>query len=1190
MSGAPPHDRSSENATTRVAVSAGDPTSDATDRTETGASTASLADPVDTGAEGPARGTPIDHFVVKRCLGEGGMGRVYLARDSVLGRPVALKIIRPDRVAPEQVQEFLREARLTAQFIHPHIVVLHAVGQYEGQPYLALEYLDGESLRERIAKRTLTAPEAMRVGLGVANALAEAHRRGITHRDLKPANIVIPTDGRARVLDFGVAGLCSPVGPGGSTPPPMGSPETRQHGIKGTPAYMAPEQWRGAPPGSPMDVWGLGVVLYESIEGRRPFVPREGMGLLRWSHVFDPDVQPNPMQADVPTSLRDLISACLQKQPDQRPTAQQAVGQLEVMLAGVRTGVAAPEGPFRGLEPFDERHASVFHGRDDDISAFVERLRTLPVLPVVGRSGAGKTSFVQAGVVPRLREQGAWVVIRFRPGNAPFVNLARHLLSAPSTTGLGGAPSDEMLMRPADGDIDALVADLEAAPGRLNLRLNNLARDLNMRVLLLVDQLEELYTHVDDAAARCRFAAMIAAGADDPADPVRVAFTVRDDFLGRLAECQPMQRVLGQVTVLRSPGEEALREILLAPVAGMGHAYDDPALVDEMIDQVQGAAACLPLLQFAGQMLWQRRDPDRRLLRRADFTQMGGVAGALATHADGVLDGLSPRLLDIARTLLIRLVSPEGTRRLLGREEVLDGLAPEAPEILARLTASRLVTARRDRNDPDADSVIELAHESLVSNWAQLAHWIDETREERALLGELEQVAALWHRRGRRVEETWYGDALRDTRRRLERVSAPVPETVAAFIQASRRADRRRWIRRGLTVGGVAAMLIGVLLVGQRMLATIDDTVEDIGRFELHLRPFDWDPKTLTARPVAPSELPALAWNLYAPNGSRSGEPLAVRRTPVAPLTDGPPGRREWVETRGGAAVLEIVGRGRSGQRCAPSRIDLRRLPGARARERSPGLQIHVGFPTCQATYAGTVDIPAGPFVRGGRSDPPSSFPDYVDPERKIDLPEFGIDRTEVTNAAYRPFAEMASQTGRAAPVYPNVDDPLYAHAGDPDRPVSNVDVHAAEAFCRFMGKRLPSSNEWEKAARGGLYLDAHQREPNPHPRRNFPWGTAALTSLANLDGPGDGYEGVAPVGQFPHGASPYGVLDMAGNVYEWTGSPRSTTSAATRRLIRGGNWGSPPELEHHSISYQNWREPAYHDHGIGFRCAIDGP
>ena len=151
-------------------------------------------------------GAMVDHYKVVRLLGRGGMGEVYLARDTKLGRKVALKVIHPSHFGSEEAAErFLLEARATARFSHPNIVTIYGSASTEGHPYVALEYLEGQTLRQRMEERRLGVREALRFGLSIAEALAEAHGNKVLHRDLKPENVLIPRDGRLRVVDFGLA-------------------------------------------------------------------------------------------------------------------------------------------------------------------------------------------------------------------------------------------------------------------------------------------------------------------------------------------------------------------------------------------------------------------------------------------------------------------------------------------------------------------------------------------------------------------------------------------------------------------------------------------------------------------------------------------------------------------------------------------------------------------------------------------------------------------------------------------------------------------------------------------------------------------------------------------------------------------------------------------------------------------------
>ncbi len=771
-------------------------------------------------------GTEVDHFEVVRRVGRGGMGEVYLARDTRLGRKVALKVIRPRTLGDERaVERFLFEARVTARFSHPHIVAIHFVGEVDGNPYVALEYLDGQTLRERLREGRAGTREALRIGLAVAEALEEAHRREVLHRDLKPENVFLPRDGRLRVVDFGLAKAARRAELAQTARQTLATLdesqtalldefETSGGAVVGTPAYMAPEQWTEDELSPATDVWALGLMLYELLAGRRPY--RGGSAVALCAAVCSPEPVPQMAAADdVPREIVELVARCLEKQASRRPTAAEVARVLRRHLHRERPGAAA-ESPFRGLLPFTERHADWFLGREAEVAAFVERLRGEPVLPVVGPSGAGKSSFVQAGVVPRLREQGRWTVLRLRPGGDPFHALAVRLgRGDEGSTRSAGSTGAETVSEPVLDSARAreLEEQLTASPRFLAYALQQVATREAGRVLLFVDQLEELYTLVDDAVVRDEFMRAVCGAADDPDGPVRVVFTLRDDFLIRLSETEEARVAFGRLTVLRSPDEQALREILTVPLQRVDHRFEDDALVDEMLAAVRGEAACLPLIQFTCAELWRRRDRDGRVLTRSAYESLGGVEGALAHHADGVIEELTPDQVRLARELLLRLVTPERTRRVLTRVHALEGLGEAAGEVLDRLVSERVLQSRRARKRERAEAEVELVHESLVGNWARLAGWIEESREELVFLAEVGQAAELWAQRGRSETEVWEGDALRDAVRRTRGLDA-VPGTIRSFLDAGlarerRELRRRRWL---LAAGFAALAVVAVLL------------------------------------------------------------------------------------------------------------------------------------------------------------------------------------------------------------------------------------------------------------------------------------------------------------------------------------------------------------------------------------------
>jgi tetratricopeptide (TPR) repeat protein len=780
-------------------------------------SSASDARPSDPPSEGAPlhRGDMVDHFRVMRGLGRGAMGEVYLARDTMLGRKVALKIIAPDLLGSEKaVKRFLFEARATARFNHPNIVTIHAVGEHQGRPWVALEYVEGDNLRERARRQRPPLRETLRIGLAIARALGEAHARGVLHRDLKPANVVIGTDGRIRIVDFGLAKAVQATDD---------DVEAGVHAISsstwlvGTPRYMAPEQWEGSDVEGSADVWALGVILFELCSGKRPFEAESTVELLR-TVCSDQPAPRLATVASVPSKLSQLVASCLAKEPSQRPSAAEVATQLEAILVPNRIAGAASEGPYRGLLPFGEAHAGTFFGREPEVDAFLERMRRQPIIPVVGPSGVGKSSFVQAGVIPRLREQEGWLVLPLRPGPRPFETLAARL-----ERGEGGGAASESAQLPTFATVEARAARLCDQPHLLALELLELARRHESKVLLFIDQLEELFTSVDDPEQQLRFLAALATAADDLDDPVRVVLTLRHDFVDRLAAAGGAASPLARFFALKSPDRRMLEAALREPAERAGYAFEDDDLVEQMIAAVQGEPACLPLLQFAARRLWEERDQDRELLLRSSYEAMGGVGGALARHADAQINALAPSQQRIARSLLRRLVTPERTRRLVPRSEALQGLGTDAESVLNKLTEARLVSVIKLRRGEDPR--VELTHGSLIHTWDRLATWVDEGGDDTRLLEEAAQAAELWDKRGRRPEELWRGEALRDAERHLSRSS--LPQAVMHFLRASHEAEqqqatRQRWVRMGSTIGlGVVALaaVLASLVFVQRQRA-----------------------------------------------------------------------------------------------------------------------------------------------------------------------------------------------------------------------------------------------------------------------------------------------------------------------------------------------------------------------------------
>ncbi len=792
-------------------------------------------------------GTRIDHFVVLRMIGQGGTGQVFLARDTRLGRKVALKLLRRETLGYfDEMEAFIKEARITARFNHPNIITVHDVLKWNERPYLVMEYLQGQTLQRRLYRQKFSPKETARIGLAIASALEEAHAHKILHRDLKPDNVIIPPDGRLRVLDFGLArlgtvareeiaraetsGELHALTPesfdGEASGIGLDGVETPKGNVRGTPMYMAPEQWRKEALSPATDVWALGMSMYQMALGRHPW---DGLSNREIALMATDDEPVELAGDDIPAELSLLIGRCLAKDPDRRPAVGKLISALEDFLQLDLRGQPEYIRPFNGLLPFDEDQHNRFFGRDAEIAVFLETMREAPVMPVIGPSGAGKSSFVQAGIVPRMHEQGRWSVLQMRPGQRPLHDLADLVLSfrgggttlSPTLKQASALPTETAAafdLERATGRRAELALEIARSPATLGLKLTEIAEREISKVLLFVDQLEELFTLSDDDRTQQLFLEALCSAADDPMGNVRVVFTLRADFMGKLALSPASRQALYDVTVLGCPTPESLEQILTRPVELAGYGYDDPELVAEMVAAVRGDDAALPLLQFVGQVLWARRDQQNKQLTRAVYEEVGGVTGALARHADALMDSLPPEQLRVAKQIFLRLVTPNGGRRTVRRSKLVDGLGDQAQEVVNRLVKERAIMARQMRKGEETDpggvhADLELIHESLIQTWGRFGRWRDENREELIFIDQVEQAAKLWDQRGRREAELWSGDALRDALRFLERLGSTAPTSVVQFLEQGDRLEQQKARKKRNSLIVAAAMLIALTMI-----------------------------------------------------------------------------------------------------------------------------------------------------------------------------------------------------------------------------------------------------------------------------------------------------------------------------------------------------------------------------------------
>jgi len=388
--------------------------------------------------------TPPEHFDgyrIQRLIGRGGMGQVHLARDLLLDRPVAIKFISAADPDPKARERFLVEARAIARLQHPNVVSIYRVGEAQGVPYLVSEYVDGQSLTR--LQRPLPWRKALSIGMGIARALAAAHRRGVLHRDIKPGNVIATREGDIKLLDFGIAKLidhantsttgtrapmvslrtapCSlppgvpsirppaPVSVRISTAPsepPTGSipcsapavhiesvpPHLTEIGhVVGTPMYMAPEVLRGEPATFRSDVYSLGAVLHQLCADRLPN---------REEHAGLRALAPN-----VDEGFAAVVDRCLHRDPAARFASGNEVRAALAQLTPEARFESVPDGnPYPGLRAFDEARTALYFGRDSEIRTVLEQMSAQGLVLVAGDSGVGKSSLCRAGVLPRVQQ------------------------------------------------------------------------------------------------------------------------------------------------------------------------------------------------------------------------------------------------------------------------------------------------------------------------------------------------------------------------------------------------------------------------------------------------------------------------------------------------------------------------------------------------------------------------------------------------------------------------------------------------------------------------------------------------------------------------------------------------------------------------------------------------------------------
>ncbi len=768
----------------------------------------------DTLSEGQTLG---GRYRIRALLGRGGMGEVWRAVDLKLRVEVALKALRAELLTDERALESLRqEVRMAREVISPNVCRVFDLVEFDGQELVSMEYIDGITLLDILKMRApLDLSEAREIASQFLAGLEAIHEADLVHRDVKPENIMMTRSGRVVLMDFGIA---------------KGLAEGRTGTVSGTPAYMAPEQSRGEAPTARADVFSAGVVLAE-------MVAPEGLGRFDLRQSIWQEVHEEPPR--VPESAwAPVVRKAVARQAQQRYASAAALSRAleEVTL---RVDRAEDVKPYPGLAFFSQDDAKYFFGRELEVEEMWKKLRRPHLLGLIGPSGAGKSSFLRAGLLA-VTPTG-WRSVVITPGTNPFSALAQALVPEIS------------------GDTEALQQLVKGNDSESIVQVVRSWRTQHDQVLLVLDQFEELFTQ-NPPEVQEQFSELLAKLALETGAHVLVS--MRDDFLFYCSSQPALSPMFSELTPLRPPSGTALRRALVQPALKCGYRFEDDSLVDEMVEEVSQERGALPMLAFAAARLWEHRDRDQGLLTREAYEHIGGVAGALAQHAEKTLERIGQDNIPIVRELFRNLVTSQATRVARTRDELLsvfDGgrdsegghdpnsggirdrvpeqaghahprdrahesvgghvtstCPPPAASVLDTLIDARLLTSYEvpAEDDSEPQQRIEIIHESLLSNWPRLVRWRAQDEEGSLLRDQLRQAAQMWKERGHPDDLLWTGTSFNEYELWRERYSGGLTSAEESFAAAMKSHAERRQRRRRLFVAAVITLLaIGLGIV-----------------------------------------------------------------------------------------------------------------------------------------------------------------------------------------------------------------------------------------------------------------------------------------------------------------------------------------------------------------------------------------